>query len=201
VDLSLLDVQVAALANQAESYLVTGAPPRRLGNAHPSIVPYQAFPTADGHLVLAVGNDGQFARFCAVAGRPELAVDPRFATNAARVTARGELAGILAGLFATRATADWVAALEAADVPCGPINDLAQVFADPQVRHRGLRVEIPRAGAPPVPVVASPIRLSRTPVRYERPPPAVGEHTREILEEVLGMTGDEVAALRARGVV
>ena len=201
LDLSLLDVQVATLANQAESYLATGVPPRRLGNAHPSIVPYQAFATADGHLVLAVGNDAQFARFCGVAGRPELARDPRFATNAARVAARVELVGILAALLAMRPTAAWVSALEAADVPCGPINDLAQVFADPQVRHRGLRVELPRPGAAPVPVVASPIRLSRTPVRYARPPPGVGEHTREVLVEVLGMTEAEVAALRERGVV
>ncbi len=201
VDLSLLDVQVATLANQAESFLVTGVPPRRLGNAHPSIVPYQAFATADGHLVLAVGNDAQFARFCEVAGRPELARDPRFATNAARVAARAELVAFLAPLLATRTTAAWVTALEAADVPCGPINDLAQVFEDPQVRHRGLRVEIPRPGAPPVPVVASPIRLSRTPVSYEVPPPALGEHTREVLVELLGMPEAEVAALRERGIV
>jgi crotonobetainyl-CoA:carnitine CoA-transferase CaiB-like acyl-CoA transferase len=200
VDLALLDVQVAALANQAESYLATGAPPERLGNAHPSIVPYQAFRTADGHLVLPVGNDGQFARLCAVAGRPELAADPRFATNAARVAARAELVPILAGLLAARPTAAWVSALEAADVPCGPINDLAQVFADPQVRHRGLRVELPRPGAPPLPVVASPIRLSRTPVRYATPPPELGAHTAEVLGE-LGVTDEELAALRARGVV
>ncbi len=201
VDLSLLDVQVATLANQAESYLVTGVPPPRLGNAHPSIVPYQAFATADGHLVLAVGNDAQFARFCEVAARPDLARDPRFATNAARVQSRAALVAILAPLLASRTTGAWVAALEAADVPCGPINDLAQVFADEQVRHRGLRVEIPRPGGGTVPVVASPIRLSRTPVRHERPPPALGEHTREVLVEVLGMRDAEVDALRERGVV
>jgi crotonobetainyl-CoA:carnitine CoA-transferase CaiB-like acyl-CoA transferase len=201
VDLSLLDVQVAALANQAQGYLVTGEPPRRLGNAHPSIVPYQAFATADGHLVLAVGNDAQFARFCDVAGRPDLARDPRFATNATRVGARAELVALLAPLLAGRTTAAWVAALEAADVPCGPINDLAQVFADPQVRHRGLRVEIPRPGGGAIPAVASPIRLSRTPVRHDVPPPALGEHTREVLVELLGMAEAEVAALRERGVV
>jgi crotonobetainyl-CoA:carnitine CoA-transferase CaiB-like acyl-CoA transferase len=201
VDLSLLDVQVAALANQAEAYLATGVPPRRLGNAHPSIVPYQAFRTADGHLVLAVGNDGQFARLCAVLGRPDLAADPRFATNAARVTARAELVPVLAALLAARTTAAWVEALEAADVPCGPINDLAQVFADPQVRHRGLRVEIPRPGAAPVPVVASPIRLSRTPPAYAAPPPELGAHTGEVLRELLGLSEADVAELHARGIV
>jgi crotonobetainyl-CoA:carnitine CoA-transferase CaiB-like acyl-CoA transferase len=201
VDLSLLDVQVASLANQAQSFLVTGAPPPRLGNAHPSIVPYQAFATADGHLVLAVGNDAQFARFCEAAGRPELALEPRFATNAARVGARAELVAILAPLLASRPTAGWIAALEQADVPCGSINDLAQVFADPQVRHRGLRVEIPRRDGGTVPVVRSPIRLSATPVSHEVPPPALGEHTGEVLREVLGMSEDEVRALHERGVV
>jgi crotonobetainyl-CoA:carnitine CoA-transferase CaiB-like acyl-CoA transferase len=201
VELSLLDVQVAALANQAESFLVTGEPPGRLGNAHPSIVPYQAFATADGHLVLAVGNDAQFARLCEVAERPELARDPRFATNAARVEARAALLALLAPLLARRTTDAWVAALEAADVPCGPINDLAQVFADPQVRHRGLRVEIPGPGGATVPVVASPIRLSRTPVRHETPPPGLGQHTREVLVGLLGMDDDEVDALHERGVV
>jgi crotonobetainyl-CoA:carnitine CoA-transferase CaiB-like acyl-CoA transferase len=201
VDLSLLDVQVAALANQAQSFLVTGVPPLRLGNAHPSIVPYQAFVTADGHLVLAVGNDAQFARFCEVAGRPDLARDPRFATNAARVTARAELVALLAPLLASRPTAAWVAALEEADVPCGPINDLAQVFDDPQVRHRGLRVEIPRPGGGTIPAVRSPMRLSATPVSHEVPPPSLGEHTREVLSELLGMSEEEVASLRDRGVV
>jgi crotonobetainyl-CoA:carnitine CoA-transferase CaiB-like acyl-CoA transferase len=200
VDLALLDVQVATLANQSQAFLVTGRPPRRLGNAHPSIVPYQAFPTRDGHVVLAVGNDGQFARFCEVAGRPELAGDARFATNALRVEHRAALVGIVAPILASRPTGEWVEALEAAGVPCGPINDLAQVFEDPQVRHRGLRVvvEHPRHGS--VPLVASPIRLSRTPARHERPP-ALGEHTREVLVDVLGMDEAEVASLRRSGVI
>jgi crotonobetainyl-CoA:carnitine CoA-transferase CaiB-like acyl-CoA transferase len=201
VDLALLDVQVAMLANQAESFLASGQPPGRLGNAHPSIVPYQAFATRDGHLVLAIGNDGQFARFCEVAGRPELARDPRFATNAARVQHRAELVEALAPLLAAREGRAWIDALEAAGVPCGPINDLAQVFDDPQVRHRGLRVEIPDPRCGTVPVVASPIRLSRTPVRHETPPPALGEHTREVLVEVLGMEEAEVVALREKGVI
>ncbi len=200
VDLSLLDVQVAALANQAESYLATGRAPGRLGNAHPSIVPYQAFPTQDGHLVVAVGNDAQFARLAEAVGRPALARDARFATNEARVGHRGELVAILEAALSARPTDEWVRALDAADVPAGPINDLAQVFDDPQVRHRGLRVEVPRPGGEPVPVVASPIRLSRTPVEH-RPPPRLGEHTREVLVEVLGLEDAEVEALRRAGVI
>ncbi len=200
VDLALLDVQVAMLANQAESHLATGRPPPRLGNAHPSIVPYQAFATRDGHLVLAVGNDAQFARFCEVAGRPELARDGRFTTNADRVAHRDALVGLLGPLLASRSTADWAAALEAAGVPCGPINDLAQVFEDPQVRHRGLRVDVPHPELGTVPVVASPIRLSETPVVHAAPP-ALGEHTREVLVDILGMDEDEVDALRSRGVI
>jgi crotonobetainyl-CoA:carnitine CoA-transferase CaiB-like acyl-CoA transferase len=201
IDLALLDVQVAMLANQAESYLVSGRAPGRLGNAHPSIVPYQAFATADGHLVLAVGNDGQFARLCEVAGRPELAADPRFATNAARVRSRAELVAALRPLLAARPTREWVAALERAGVPCGPINDLAEVFEDPQVVHRGLRVEAPHPVAGAVPMVASPIRLSATPVAHDAAPPTLGQHTREVLVEVLGLTEPEVVALREKGVI
>ena len=201
IDLALLDVQIAMLANQAQSYLVTGRAPGRLGNAHPSIVPYQAFATSDGHIVLAIGNDGQFARFCEVAGRPELARDPRFATNASRVQHRGELVAALAPILAARGAADWVGALEAAGVPCGPINDLAQVFEDPHVRHRGVRVEVPDPRCGTVPVVASPIRLSETPVRYDTPPPALGQHTREVLVGILGMDEAQVDALLERGVI
>jgi crotonobetainyl-CoA:carnitine CoA-transferase CaiB-like acyl-CoA transferase len=200
VDLALLDVQVATLANQAESYLVTGRPPGRLGNAHPSIVPYQAFETADGHVVVAVGNDAQFERLCEVVGRPELARDERFATNGARVRHRGELVAWLAPILAGRPGRDWTEALEAAGVPCGPINDLAEVFDDPQVRHRGLRVEVPHPLAGSVPVVASPIRLSLTPVHH-RAPPLLGEHTRDVLAGVLGMGDEEIEALRRDGVV
>jgi crotonobetainyl-CoA:carnitine CoA-transferase CaiB-like acyl-CoA transferase len=200
VDLALLDVQVAALANQAEGFLATGRAPGRLGNAHPSIVPYQAFRTRDGHVVVAVGNDAQFARLAAVVGRPELARDPRFETNAGRVEHRDALVPILAAALAARPTDAWVRALDAADVPAGPINDLAQVFDDPQVRHRGLRLDLPRAGRAPVPVVASPVRLSRTPVQHA-PPPGLGEHTREVLVELLGMEDAEVEALRRAGVI
>ena len=200
VDLALLDVQVAMLANQAQSTLVTGRPPGRMGNAHPSIVPYQAFATRDGHIVLAVGNDGQFARFCEAAGRPELSRDARFATNAARVRNRADLVALLAPVLAARTSRDWIAALEGAGVPGGPINDLAQVLADPQVRARGLRVEVPHPLAGTVPVVASPIRLSETPVEHGTPP-LLGQHTREVLVEVLGMDAAEVEALRERRVI
>jgi len=201
IDLALLDVQVAMLANQAESFLVTGSPPERMGNAHPSIVPYRAFAARDGHLVLAVGNDGQFARLCTVAGRPELASDARFATNAARVRNRRELEPMLAAIIAQRPRQEWIASLEAAGVPCGPINDLAQVFADPQVRHRGLQVEAPHAQAGTVPMVRSPLRLSETPARSDVPPPLLGEHTFEVLKEVLQMSSAEIEALRAGGVI
>ena len=200
IDMALLDVQVACLANQAMNYLATGSNPRRMGNAHPSIVPYQDFPTADGHMILAIGNDGQFARFCEVAGRPELAADVRFTTNRARVENRAELIPLLNEITATRTTAEWIAQLEARAVPCGPINGLAEVFADPQVQARGLAVKMPHPEAGEVPLVASPIRLSKTPVEYRRVPPLVGEHTDEILAD-LGVDAAGIAGLRERGVV
>lgn len=186
IDLALLDVQVACLANQASNYLVGGEPPRRMGNAHPNIVPYQDFPTADGYMIIAVGNDGQFARFCAAAGHAEWASDERFATNPQRVLHREALIRLIRGVTTSRGTADWIAAMEAAGVPCGPINTLDKVFDDPQVRARGLRIELPHAVAGTVPLVANPIRMSASPVAYRRAPPALGEHTGEVLDEWLG---------------
>jgi crotonobetainyl-CoA:carnitine CoA-transferase CaiB-like acyl-CoA transferase len=201
IDLALLDVQVACLANQALNYLTTGVAPRRLGNAHPNIVPYQDFPTADGDFILTVGNDGQFRRFCEVAGHPEWADDPRFASNSARVAHRGELIPLIRQATVFRTTAEWVAALEEAGVPCGPINDLAQVFADPQVLARGMRVDLAHPLAGSAPGVASPLRLSATPVEYRNAPPLLGEHTETILAERLGLDGETIADLRARGVI
>lgn len=201
VDLALLDVQVAMLANQGESFLVSGRAPGRLGNSHPSIVPYQAFATKDGHVVIAVGNDGQFERLCRVVGRPELAHDERFAANASRVRNRAALVASIAPLLASRESREWVAALEGAGVPCGPINDVAAVFADPQVAHRGMRVEAPHPVAGTVPMIASPIRLSGTPVRAGAATPALGQHTREVLRDVLGMDDAELGELRRKGVV
>ena len=201
IDMALLDVQVACLANQAGNYLATGQSPQRLGNAHPNIVPYQDFPTADGYMILAIGNDGQFARFCAAAGAPQLATDERFATNRARVVNRTTLIPLLKKLTVERSTAEWIATLEALAVPCGPINTLADVFADPQVQARGLKVTMPHPVAGQVPLVASPMKLSATPVDYRLPPPMLGEHTDEILAATLGLDAAAIARLRADGVV
>ncbi|MFK3767470.1 CaiB/BaiF CoA transferase family protein [Pseudomonas putida] len=201
IDMALLDVQVACLANQAMNYLTTGNPPRRLGNAHPNIVPYQDFPTADGDFILTVGNDGQFRKFAEVAGQPQWADDPRFATNKLRVANRAELIPLIRQATVFKTTAEWVGQLEAAGVPCGPINDLAQMFQDPQVLARGLAVSMPHALAGSVPQVASPIRLSETPVEYRRAPPLLGEHTEAVLGDVLGLDGDALGRLRSAGVL
>jgi crotonobetainyl-CoA:carnitine CoA-transferase CaiB-like acyl-CoA transferase len=199
IDLALLDVQVACLANQALNYLVSGASPRRLGNAHPNIVPYQDFPTADGDMILAIGNDAQFARFCAIAGRPQWSDDERYASNAARVAHRATLIPLLRQTTVTKTTAEWIALLEPAAVPCGPINDLAAVFADPQVRHRGLQVALPHV-AGSAPQVANPIHLSATPVDYRRAPPTLGQDTLEVLRR-LGHSEEAIARLQNEGIV
>ncbi len=200
IDLALLDVQVACLANQAMNYLVSGKAPRRMGNGHPNIVPYQDFPTADGDMILAIGNDGQFARFCEIAGHAGWSGDERFATNAARVRHRAELIPMLRQTTVMKTTAEWIALLENAAVPCGPINDLAGVFADPQVIHRGLRVDMPHAAGGTAPQVANPIHFSATPIDYRRAPPLLGQDTEAVLKE-LGRSEAEIAALRKAGVV
>ncbi|WP_137895660.1 CaiB/BaiF CoA-transferase family protein [Ramlibacter sp. 2FC] len=207
VDMALLDTQVAMLANLGANYLVSGKTPGRVGNAHQNIVPYQVFevaPAADGskdHLILAVGNDGQFAKFCEVAGQPELAVDPRYSKNADRVRNRAELVPLLEAIMKTRAKADWLAALEAAKVPCGAINNLAEVFADPQVCERGMVTHWAHPLRQELALVSSPIKLSATPVRTDLPPPLLGQHTDEVLRELLGWPEDRVAALRQQGVL
>ncbi|WP_185267350.1 CaiB/BaiF CoA transferase family protein [Halopseudomonas xiamenensis] len=201
IDLALLDVQVACLANQAQNYLTTGTPPQRLGNAHPNIVPYQDFPTADGNFILTVGNDGQFRRFSEAAGCPEWADDPRFSTNQGRVANRAELIPLIRQATVFKTTAQWISTLEQVGVPCGPINDLAQVFADPQVQARGLRIDLPHPLAGSAPQVANPIRLSATPVQYRNAPPLLGEHTEEVLGDVLGLTAEMIDRLRRQHVI
>ncbi|MGB8694844.1 MAG: CaiB/BaiF CoA-transferase family protein [Steroidobacteraceae bacterium] len=207
IDLSLLDVSVAMLANQGMNFLATGVAPERPGNAHPSIVPYQDFPTQDGWIMLAIGNDGQFARFCRCAEREAWSSDPRFVTNQQRVVNRALLVPLIAQIMKLRTTRAWLGVLEAAGVPSGPINNIAEVFADPQVAARGLRVEIPAAPvsatAPgrTVPSIASPLRLSASPVNYRLPPPALGAHTREVLAEILGLSGAQLDALAQQGAI
>lgn len=201
IDLALLDVQIAALANQGANFLCSGTAPARMGNAHPNIVPYQDFPTADGDMILAVGNDGQFARLCAIAGHPEWAHDERFATNPQRVANRAVLIPLLRQTTITRSTREWVEAFESAAVPCGPINRIDDVFADPQVLHRGIRIDMPHPVAGSVPLVANPIRLSKSPVEYRLPPPALGQHTDEVLSEWLNLGADDITTLRKRAVL
>lgn len=201
LDLALLDSQVAVLANQALNYLVGGTAPTRLGNAHPNIVPYQTFATADGYIIVAVGNDRQFREFCTLIGRADLAEDERFASNRARVEHRAELIPLLQPPLKTRSTAEWVARLEAAAIPCGPINRLDEVFADAQVRARGLKVELTREDGAVVPGVANPIRFSETPVAYAKAPPQLGADTEQVLTAVLGLSPDQIKALREDGTV
>lgn len=201
IDMALFDCQAAALANQAMNYLAGGMVPRRLGNAHPNIVPYQVFQTADGFLILAVANDRQYRSFCAAAERDDLAADPRFVTNADRVGHRDALIALLVPIFMTRTTQDWISRLETANVPCGPINRVDQVFADPQAKARGFTVSLEHAAAGPIDLVASPLRLSRTPPEYRSAPPLLGEHTYPVLTEMLGLDEAEIAGLRAENII
>lgn len=200
VDVALYDAQVAWLANQGMNHLVGGGVPRRLGNAHPNIVPYQTFATRDGHLMLAVGNERQFRELCDCIGRPELADEPRFASNAARVGHRDELVALLGAAFSERSTAEWAELLERRRIPAGPINDLAQVFGNAHARERELVRRLPHACAGEVPTIANPVRFSETPVRCDTAPPVLGQHTREILGE-LGYAPAEITALHEAGVV
>ena len=201
LDLALLDSQIALLAYQNTNYFATGVPPERIGNLHPNIVPYQPFRAADGELILACGNDNLYNKFCQAAGCPELARDSRFATNGKRVENRAELTRLLAEVFKKRSTREWLELLEAAGVPNGPINDIAQVFEEPQVKARGVRIELDPAGAGQLPLVACPMRVSGTPVEYRRGPPVLGEHTVEVLSGLLGKSEAEMARLRAAGVI
>ena len=207
LDMALLDTQVAMLANLGANYLVSDKAPGRMGNAHQNIVPYQVFevaPRADGgkdFIILAVGNDGQYAKFCEVAGRPDLASEPRFVKNADRVRHRAELVPLLEAVMKTRPKADWLSALEAAKVPCGAINSLDEVFSDPQVQARGMVTHWQHPLRADLPLVSSPIKLEKTPVRTDRPPPMLGQHTDEVLGELLGVDAARLATLRDRQVI
>jgi crotonobetainyl-CoA:carnitine CoA-transferase CaiB-like acyl-CoA transferase len=203
VDLALLDTQVAWLINAGQFYLTSGELPPRLGNGHPNIVPYEVFPGSDGYFILAVGNDAQFRKLCEYAQVAELADDPRFATNASRVRNREALLPLLKRMTARKPVAEWIEALERLRVPCGPVNRIDQVFADPQVKHRGMRVTVdyPGSATGTVDLIGSPIHLSGTPVRYQRPPPRLGQHTDEVLREVLGIGEAEIRSLRAERVL
>ncbi len=201
IDVALLDSCVAFLANQAMNFFATGESPRPLGNAHPNIVPYQTFKTADGALILACGNDNLFNKFCDVAGCAHLAKDPRFSTNGERVKNRDEITRLLNEVFLKRPTREWVKLLDEAGVANGPINTIEKVFDEPQVQARGMKIELPHAGAGKVPLVASPMKFSGTPIRHEMPPPVLGQHTDEILSGVLNKNADEIAKLKAGGIV
>ncbi|HEY1608334.1 MAG TPA: CaiB/BaiF CoA-transferase family protein [Paraburkholderia sp.] len=198
IDMALLDVQVAMLANMNSNYLASGAPPARWGNAHPNIVPYQTFQTSDGWIIVAVGNDGQFRKFVEAGGRPELAADARFATNPERVRHRDTLVPILADMVKTLTKAQWIGALEGAGVPCGPINDLAEVFANEQVIARGMQVDLPHPSGGTVKLVRNPVRMTETPPRVESHPPMLGEHTEQVLRDVLHLSDAQIAELRDR---
>lgn len=201
IDLALLDVGVACLANQGMNYLYSGKVPGRMGNAHPNTVPYQDFPTADGYMILAIGNDGQFARFCQSAGKPEWAEDPRFKTNEARLAHRATLIPLMRQSTVMQTTRDWIAQLEQVGVPCGPINTVADVFADPQVQARGMQFEMPHPVGGDIPLVASPIRMSGTPVQYRSAPPRLGQDTAEVLAQVLGLSPAVIDDLTQQGVL
>ncbi|HUG76357.1 MAG TPA: CaiB/BaiF CoA-transferase family protein [Burkholderiales bacterium] len=201
LDLALLDSQIALLAYQNTNYFATGKAPGRIGNLHPNIVPYQPFRAADGEVIIACGNDNLYRKFCEAAGCVELADDPRFASNGKRVENRAELTRLLGEIFRKRTKKEWVELLDAAGVPNGPINDIAQVFAEPQVQARGVKIELDHPVAGPLPMVASPMRFSGTPLEFKTPPPLLGEHTDEVLQNLLAKSPAEIARLRADGTI
>jgi crotonobetainyl-CoA:carnitine CoA-transferase CaiB-like acyl-CoA transferase len=201
IDMALLDVQVATLASQAMNYLATGTSPARLGNAHPNIVPYQAFATSDGYIILAVGNDSQFLRFCEFADKPELADDERFQKNSNRVRHRDVLLPQIKEIMLQKSSAEWLEALNARGIPCGPINNIEQVFADPQVQHRGMQLQLDHPAAGKVAGVANPIRLSQTPIEYQQAPPLLGQHTDDVLSRLLALDAVAIAQLRKDGTI
>jgi len=200
IDMALLDCQVAMLANMNTNYLTSGKAPARAGNSHQNLTPYQVFKVADGYVIVAVGNDGQFAKYCQAGGRPELASDPRFRTNPDRVRNRAEMIPLLEAMMLTKTRQQWMDQLEAVGVPCGPINSIADTFDNPQVKARGLRIELPHPTAGSVPLVANPIKYSATPLEYAAPPPLLGEHTEAVLRE-LGYAADQIEKLRASHVI
>ncbi|MFZ0127060.1 MAG: CaiB/BaiF CoA-transferase family protein [Xanthobacteraceae bacterium] len=200
IDVAMLDVQTAVLANQAMNYLMSGRTPRRQGNRHPNIMPQDVFRCRDGDVVIAVGNDGQFAKMCQAVGRPDVGSDPRFARNSDRVRHKDELMPLIAGIVADWSRADLVAAMERAGVPCGPINSIAEVFDDPQIKHRSMRIDLPHPSAGHVPLVGSPLKFGHAEPTYARAPPLLGQHSDEVLHE-LGFTDGEIAKLRHEGVV
>jgi formyl-CoA transferase len=201
LDLALFDAQIALLANVGSNYLCSGRVPERWGNAHASIVPYQAFQASDGHLILAVGNDQQWQRFCAAAGVPAWAEDPRFSTNPSRVAHREALVPQLECLFRRKTVAEWLRLCAEADVPAGPVNTLDRVFSDPQALARGMLVEMPHPTAGTVRLTGTPLHLSETPAQMRLPPPLLGEHTHEVLARLLGLDERAIAELRRDGVV
>ena len=201
IDMALLDVSVAMLANMNMNYLTSGQAPKRWGNAHPNVIPYQVFACSDGHIVIAVGNDSQFRNFCAAIDAESIGVDPRFATNSDRIHNRTTLIPLLEPLIKMRKRDEWVEAFEKAGVPCGPINNIDQVFDNPQVKARGIKIDIPHPQAGNVPQVASPMRFSETPIEYHAAPPTLGQHSDSVLRELLGMSQEEILRLRKSNVI
>ena len=201
IDMALLDCQLATLSNQGQNFLISGEVPKRYGNAHPNVVPYQAFPTSDGHIIIAIGNDFQFGKFCLAAGEPAIAQDPRFLTNADRVRNRAAIVAEVARMVLARTTLAWLDALGSIGVPCGPINNLEQAFEHPQVRHRGMKLQMDHPVSGKVTLIANPIRFTEHPITYDRPPPVLGQHNTEVLHELLGLDDAEIQALEQAGIV